>query len=155
MNKIQSDKKEYSQKFYKDRVEQKKNHIQENLEYLKILEKKEQEVFQRLKNTYGEQDKELKKMENVLNMSKQGFYKRTPASPIHNKWSVERKWGSAMRKDYNNLNSDQGTISESKQSNKSIIDIKKTQPDSKHQKQDQAEQNSKPADHKEEQEDWT
>ena len=101
MNRIEQDKKEKSKMHYQNRVDLKDKHIQDNLKLLKILEIKEQEVFQRLKNTYWEQDKELRKMENVMNMSKQGFYKRIPASPVHNMRSMNRKWESAVRHDDN------------------------------------------------------
>lgn len=60
MQKLEEEKKEYSKKFYIERVENKDKNVQENYKMLKMLEKKEAEVFQRLKNTYTQQDEELK-----------------------------------------------------------------------------------------------
>ena len=58
---------------------------------LKNLEKKEQEVLDRLKNTYGEHDKELQRLETVISMSKQSYYERAPASPVHSRPSIQKE----------------------------------------------------------------
>ena len=50
-----------------------------------MLEKKEQEIFERLKNTYDQQDQEMKKMQQVMVESQAWKYSRKPASPAHNK----------------------------------------------------------------------
>jgi len=74
-----------SHNFYKERVEHAEGKTVENVKMLRMLEKKEKEIFERLKNTYGQQDIELKKMDKVMQDSKEGFYNRKPASPEHNK----------------------------------------------------------------------
>ena len=87
--KLEESKKEYSKKQYKEKVEIKDKHVQENMKLLKSLEKKEQEVLERLKNTYGEHDKELQRLETAINMSKQVYYERAPASPTHARPSIQ------------------------------------------------------------------
>ena len=77
---------------YKERIVEKEKHVHKNLKTLKKLEKREKEIIDRLKNTYDLQEKEIKKMESVMNESKQGFYMRVPASPAHHQQrSVKEK----------------------------------------------------------------
>ena len=51
-------------------------------------------MIDKLKNTYDMQNKELQKMENVMNESKQGFYQRVPASPTHYQQRLSKQNGS-------------------------------------------------------------
>jgi uncharacterized protein (DUF305 family) len=64
-----------------------------NQKTLKKLEKKEREIIERLKNTYDVQNKEIKRMETVMNESKQGFYQRKPASPEHHQQTQAKSNG--------------------------------------------------------------
>ncbi len=45
-----------------------------------MLEQKEREILERLKNTMDEQNIQLERMEQVMNESKQGFYERVASS---------------------------------------------------------------------------
>jgi hypothetical protein len=47
---------------------------------MKMLEQKERETLERLKNTMNEQNIQLQKMEQVMTESKQGFYQRVASS---------------------------------------------------------------------------
>ena len=85
LNNYEEEKKTKSKKFYKERVDHTKDKIMANSKLLKKLEKKEREIFERLKNTYSQQEREIQKMESVMKDSKQCLYKRKPASPEHNR----------------------------------------------------------------------
>lgn len=62
-------------------------HAENNIKLMKELEKREKQLIDQLQNTYAVQNKELEKMEQVMNQSKQGFYKRVAASVYHNNLS--------------------------------------------------------------------
>jgi hypothetical protein len=79
--------------------------VQENLKKLKMLEKMELEVLERLKNTINQQDREIRRMEEVMNESKQGFYKREPLSPCKSpqKTKASTQNSSPTRQESNNV----------------------------------------------------
>ena len=71
LNNYEEEKKAKSKNFYKERVDHTKDKIMANSKLLKKLEKKEKEIFERLKNTYSQQEREIQKMESVMKDSKQ------------------------------------------------------------------------------------